>query len=326
MSRNSINSIRDKVATWRTALRGKASQSQQPVSRVHAPVQRAVHHGATMIRCVSAVIHPTTRRFRWTTHSLAAAMASASPAAATVPAADSTEAPPEPAAPAPAAGLKYSGVVFDMDGTLTQPNAIDFAMLREKVGARAGEGILEAIDRVKEAESAERADELMSIVEEEEHRGAAATEFMEGVHAMLDDLEARGVRRAIVTRNNSAVADLVLGKLGRSFDMVLTREFQPPKPDPHCVHHISERWGLDTSSMLFVGDHSDDMMCGNNAGTSTCLIGEPGHPHFDTAKPHATYTVRSLLQVVRIVDGEHHGDRHAPGTDDSGAAAGSGTT
>lgn len=103
------------------------------------------------------------------------------------------------------------GVVFDMDGSLTQPDAIDFQRLRRRLGIAADQGILEAI----EAEVSQvRRGEMMDIVHEEEERGLEAMALMDGAAALLDALDAAGVKRGLITRNSERAMERTLGELG----------------------------------------------------------------------------------------------------------------
>ena len=47
---------------------------------------------------------------------------------------------------------------------------------------------------------------------------------------------------------------------------VLTRDFQPVKPDPAAVLHICKRWSVEPKLVAVVGDDKTDMICGRRAG------------------------------------------------------------
>ena len=53
---------------------------------------------------------------------------------------------------------------------------------------------------------------------------------------------------------------------------VLTRDFQPVKPDPAAVLHICKRWSLEPKLVAVVGDDKVDMICGRRAGTGGGLV------------------------------------------------------
>ena len=49
---------------------------------------------------------------------------------------------------------------------------------------------------------------------------------------------------------------------------VVTRDFEPCKPDPAAVFHICRLWGVEPANVVFVGDDATDMKCCHNAGAA----------------------------------------------------------
>ena len=47
---------------------------------------------------------------------------------------------------------------------------------------------------------------------------------------------------------------------------IITREFEPCKPDPASVFHICKQWSLEPRQVMVVGDDKTDMVCGLRAG------------------------------------------------------------
>ena len=54
---------------------------------------------------------------------------------------------------------------------------------------------------------------------------------------------------------------------------MITRDFEPVKPDPAAVHHICAGWGCSPEDVMVVGDDKTDIECGNRAGAgmSVCF-------------------------------------------------------
>lgn len=52
-----------------------------------------------------------------------------------------------------------------------------------------------------------------------------------------------------------------------ALSQMLGREFIPTKPDPASIQHICSDWGFDPTHVVMVGDTSDDMIAGKQAGT-----------------------------------------------------------
>ena len=56
------------------------------------------------------------------------------------------------------------------------------------------------------------------------------------------------------------------------FLQIVTRDFEPCKPDPAAVYHICRQWGLEPADVAFVGDGVYDMQCCRNAGAAGAHI------------------------------------------------------
>ena len=96
-----------------------------------------------------------------------------------------------------------------MDGTLTLP-VIDFVEMRRRAGVPPGADILETIDAI--ADPAARA-AAHAAVEEVEREGLAGLAPARGLHAVLKRLDALGLPRGLVTRNNRGAVEVFHEKL-----------------------------------------------------------------------------------------------------------------
>ncbi|RYP30436.1 hypothetical protein DL767_006247 [Monosporascus sp. MG133] len=103
--------------------------------------------------------------------------------------------------------------------------------------------ILEHIYGLPTPEEREAAFEAVRAVE---RRAMVAQRPQPGLAELMRHLDARGVRKAICTRNFDApVAHLLSRFLPESaFGPVVTRDFRPPKPDPAGILFIARSWGL----------------------------------------------------------------------------------
>jgi HAD superfamily hydrolase (TIGR01549 family) len=158
------------------------------------------------------------------------------------------------------------GVIFDMDGTLTVP-AIDFGAMRQRLGISEGD-ILATV----KAWPPHRRAAAFAVIEEIEEEARRRLTVQPGAVELVTLLERHGIARAIVTRNTARTVSHLLAVLPASFDPVLTRDFEPVKPDPAPLLHICRAWGLPPAEVLMVGDYRDDLLCGRAAGTLTCLL------------------------------------------------------
>jgi phosphoglycolate phosphatase-like HAD superfamily hydrolase len=93
-----------------------------------------------------------------------------------------------------------------------------------------------------------------------------------GVPEFLAWLEARSIRRAVLTRNSRQSAATILRRCGLSFDPVVAREDGPPKPQPHGIWQICQAWQVAPAEVLMIGDYLFDVEAGRSAGTRTALV------------------------------------------------------
>lgn len=194
--------------------------------------------------------------------------------------------------PTPAAPLQ--GVIFDMDGTLTVP-VIDFVRMRERVGILQGD-ILAELRRWP----ADRRARGFAIIEEIEAEACERLELQPGTRDLVEFLDRRGLRRGLITRNTERTVRCFVRHLGREFDSVVTREFEPVKPAPDSVHHICRQWGMPPAAILMVGDYRDDMLCGRSAGARTCLLRNERNSAYSAL---ADFTVGDLFELKTWIEG-----------------------
>jgi HAD superfamily hydrolase (TIGR01549 family) len=159
------------------------------------------------------------------------------------------------------------GVVFDLDGTLVSQQ-LDFEAIRREVGLPSGAPLLEALERMTDAER-ERA---RATLERHEQTAAATARLHVGVHDFVTWLDGLGLRRAVLSRNSRRSVTSVLQRVNLTFDPVVGREDAPYKPHPAGLWQISKAWQLAPAEILMIGDYLYDLQAGRDAGTRTALI------------------------------------------------------
>lgn len=180
------------------------------------------------------------------------------------------------------------GILFDMDGVVVRQR-LDFLSIKREIFGTTDGYILE---RMADLAPPERA-RAEAILERHETAAAAEAEPMDGIVPFLAWMEARDLRRGLVTRNSRKSVDMVLDRLGLRFDAVVTREDAPPKPAPEPVWLACRRMGVSPSDVLFVGDFEFDMLAGRRAGVRTVLLRNPAL----AASEHADLSVESLGEL-----------------------------
>lgn len=138
---------------------------------------------------------------------------------------------------------KLQGVIFDVDGTLCQPQNHMFGQMRDVLGIPKSVDILEHIYSLPTPTQQEEAMESIRAIE----RVSMAQQVAQpGLTDLMAYLDSRGLRKGICTRNfEQPVAHLLTKFLsGSVFHPVVTRDFRPPKPDPAGLLFIARSWGL----------------------------------------------------------------------------------
>ncbi|HEX8341535.1 MAG TPA: HAD family hydrolase, partial [Tepidisphaeraceae bacterium] len=181
--------------------------------------------------------------------------------------------------------------LFDMDGTLTL-DAVDFADIRRQLGLTPTDSILDALTHMPPAERAE----AEALVHAREAAAAAESALADGCADLLAWLDARGIGRALITRNRRSNVRTVFDRHGLHFDIAITREDGKFKPDPAPLLLACERLGVAPAQAWMVGDWKYDIEAGNAAGMPTVWL-DLGRPTraFDAVP---TYTVPSLCELA----------------------------
>jgi hydrogenase expression/formation protein HypE len=208
------------------------------------------------------------------------------------------------ARPAGSARRRIRAVVFDFDGTLTRPGALDFPAVKKLLGCPLESTILEFIDSL---DGEDRKREAFGKLEEAELDAARRSVPNDGAEETLRLLARRGVRRAVITRNCMASIREALKKFKGiaegDFNVILSRESPfRPKPHPDGVLAAARALGVEPAEVLMVGDFVFDVEAGVTAGAVTALITNGREPGEMGVKPD--YVIGSLREIASIVDGE----------------------
>jgi len=192
--------------------------------------------------------------------------------------------------------MPIRAVIFDLDGTITQPY-FDFDAIRKEIGlGEDGGPVLEAMDKMPPPQR-RRTEEILHYHED---KALAASQLNEGAGETLARLRDRGVYVGVLTRNRKCNALAIAKKHGLHFDAVVGREDGPVKPDAFGVQHLCRHFGVEPAETLLVGDYLYDMLCARAAGAVPVLI--VNHHEAGTFTEHADFTVKKLSEILRIID------------------------
>ncbi|MBR5287369.1 MAG: HAD family hydrolase [Clostridia bacterium] len=216
----------------------------------------------------------------------------------------------------PGSGLK--AVLFDLDGTLL--NTLDDLAestnaalaahgmpLRttDEVRRFVGNGVKKLIERAvpEGTDEKTRTAVLDSFVAHYREHERDTTRPYEGISAMLEMLNARGVKCGVISNKiEPAVRALCAEYYG---DLIQTAvgdaPGRPVKPDPQGVYEAMKRLGVPAEGCVYVGDSDVDIYTGHNAGLagigvtwgfrSEALLREAGADHI-------CHTAQELLDLL----------------------------
>lgn len=192
--------------------------------------------------------------------------------------------------------MSVKAVIFDMDGTLTEP-MLDFDQIREDMGVSKDAGpILELLEKMSEEDRiiAEK------VLCEHENKAAVNSELNNQVLHTLEIIRNASIKMGILTRNTRNNVITVLKKHDLSFDGVFAREDGPAKPDAFGVNSLCEKFGAKPSQTIVVGDFDHDIVSAKEAGAVAVLFKTHKNAEFFAEK--ADFVIDSFNQVLTIID------------------------
>lgn len=206
-----------------------------------------------------------------------------------------------------------AAVLFDMDGTLTEP-MLDFPRIKAEMGI-GNRPILEAL---AELESAAR-EAAMAVLCRHEAHAADNSVLNPGCRELLHWLSNREIRTALITRNSRQSAQAVVARHRLEMDVLVTREDGAFKPDPRPLHLACSKLAVNPTSAWMVGDGQYDVEAGIAAGIKTVWISH-GRPRPFAAVPWRD--VRDLIELRRLLEAAAGASRRDANTlsPDPGAA------
>jgi pyrophosphatase PpaX len=175
--------------------------------------------------------------------------------------------------------VRYSTVLFDLDGTLIDSGAMILASFRHATRTVLEREIPDAelaalvggmnIHEQMRTLDARHVDELVRVYREHNEPLHADLQAFPGVENLLGELQAQGRKLGVVTSKRRRTVDLAFAVLPieRFFDAVVTSgDTERHKPNPEPVLLALERLGADRADAAFVGDSPFDVRAGKAAG------------------------------------------------------------
>lgn len=176
-------------------------------------------------------------------------------------------------------------ILFDLDGTLINTNELVISsfqytlkkylnkeLTREEIVKTFGEPLKDALAKF----DADNVDSLIKIYREySEAKHDILSSKFEGVEEGLKTLKNMGIKLAIVTSKGRELAERGL-KLINIYDymevIVTPKDTEKHKPLGDPAAKACELLKVSPEDAIMVGDSHNDILCGRNAGCSTCLV------------------------------------------------------
>lgn len=191
--------------------------------------------------------------------------------------------------------MPYKAVIFDLDGTITQPY-FDFDAIRQEIGlARDSGPLLEAMEKMTPQQRLE----AERILHYHEDKAVAESKLNPGADETLSALRVAGIHIGILTRNKRDNAFAIARKHNLKFDAVIGREDGPVKPDAFGVLELCRQFGAEPAETLLVGDYLFDLLSAKAAGAVAVLLAN--HDQADEFAEHADFCIKNIGEVLEIV-------------------------
>lgn len=193
--------------------------------------------------------------------------------------------------------MSIRAVIFDLDGTITQPY-FDFDAIRQEMGLDRDSGpVLESMQKMAPAQR-QRSAQILHL---HEQKAVRESKLNAGAQQTLAALREAGICVGILTRNRRANALAIARKHDLRFDAVVGREDGPVKPDAFGVLQLCRQFGVKPQDSLFVGDYLFDLLCAKAAGAVAVLLAN--HENASQFARHADFTIENISQVLEIIEG-----------------------
>ena len=163
----------------------------------------------------------------------------------------------DPALPRPPRPFRLEAVLFDFDGTLTRPEALDFDAIKREIGCPPDEYVLEFIEALPAGERRELA--ASPRWSASSWRARPARPERRAPRRPCAGCAGTACKVGVITRNGRQAIDVALARFERltaaDFDVIVTRDDPVRfKPAPDGLLCAAEHMGVAPGRMLMVGD------------------------------------------------------------------------
>ncbi|MDR0839760.1 MAG: HAD-IA family hydrolase [Oscillospiraceae bacterium] len=218
--------------------------------------------------------------------------------------------------------LKYSAVLFDLDGTIldtlgdtaaTVNHMLQKLGFADKTHAEVSANMGRGIGNLVRKSLPDGADDALFARAVEIYREYYARHWCDtskpydGVLDMLAALKNAGAATAVISNKSEEYTKIIVDKLFAGYIDVAVGELPgfPLKPDPAPVLKALAQLGVGADSAAYVGDTEVDMQTAKNSGTAcvTCAWGLRGRETLLASGADALFMADTPADVFRILSG-----------------------
>lgn len=201
----------------------------------------------------------------------------------------------------PASALPRA-ILFDMDGTLTEP-MLDFPRIKAEMGI----GTRPILEALAEMTPDARAQAETVLLRHEDH-AAANSVLNPGCRELLEYLQQTASATALITRNSRRSVEVVMERHGLRFDAIVAREDGPFKPSPVPLRLACSKLSVREHEAWMVGDGQYDIEAACAAGVPSLWVSHGRVRHFEAAPWRE---VRDLWELLDLLKASAGSSRHA---------------
>ncbi len=192
-------------------------------------------------------------------------------------------------------------VIFDFDGTLTLPGALDFPAIKKALGCPLDRPILEFIQTIQDSQERQAA---LTRLDDFETQAAATSQPNPGAQEQVRWIKQHKLAVGLITRNSRASVMRALENFDRlgpgDFDPIITRDDPlEPKPSGDGILWAARHLQIRPQEILVVGDYLFDTQAGRAAGAATVLLDANQDPRLIDAV--CDFRIQSLHELTPIV-------------------------
>lgn len=217
--------------------------------------------------------------------------------------------------------MSFSGIVFDVDGTLLDTiedlaNSMNSVLHRHGLPEYAtdsykrfvGNGMrhLAVCALPEEERNPEKVDFYLAELENEYgKRWNESTRTYPGIYGLLDSLEKMEFKMFVLSNKPHQFTEKVIDHYFglKRFEIVYgAREGVPKKPDPHSALDISRTSGIAVSDLLYLGDSEVDMKTAHAAGMYAVGAAWGFRNEEDLWSSGAQAVIKSPMELIAMIN------------------------